>query len=116
MIHVYNETYEKADELFQLVYSKAVSLTNKFGIAEKLSKLCEQQINWSDIPSETVMVSLLDVAFAEMQSRSVKKKVRIMNYCVHPRVEYLQNKIKELIHCLKEKCDHVMPPPGLLPW
>ena len=34
IIHIYKETREKADELFQLVYAEAVCLANEFGIEE----------------------------------------------------------------------------------
>ena len=35
IIHIYKETREKADGLFQSVYTKAVSLATEFGIEEK---------------------------------------------------------------------------------
>ena len=63
-------------------------MANKFGSEEKLSESCGQQINWSNIPSEKVkeywqgLVSLqfLEITFAEMKPRSVKKRGYIMNY------------------------------------
>ena len=58
IIHMYKETREKDDELFQFqsTYAGAVSLANKFNIEEKWSQPCEKQINWNNIPSKTVMV------------------------------------------------------------
>ena len=35
IIHIYKELREKADELFQSVYTKTVRLTNEFGTEEK---------------------------------------------------------------------------------
>ena len=35
IIHIYKKTHEKADELFESVYSKAVSLAEEFGVEEK---------------------------------------------------------------------------------
>ena len=35
MIHIYNETFEKTDEWFKSVSSKAVSLVNRFGTKKK---------------------------------------------------------------------------------
>ena len=65
-------THGKIDEKFQSVYARAVSLANEFGIEEKWSQLCGQQINWNNIPSETakeywqrsVCLPFLDIAFA----------------------------------------------------
>ena len=45
IIRIYKELREKADELFQSVYTKTVRLTNEFGTEEKWSQLCGQQIN-----------------------------------------------------------------------
>ena len=36
IIHIYKETREKTDEVFQSVYVDAVSLASEFGIEEKL--------------------------------------------------------------------------------
>ena len=54
IIHMYKETSEKADELFQSVDAKAVSLANEFGIKDKLSESCGQPINWNITPLEIV--------------------------------------------------------------
>ena len=54
IIDIYEETCEKADEQFQLVYAEAVSLNNKFGIQEKQPRLCGQQTNRNNILSEMV--------------------------------------------------------------
>ena len=51
---MYKETSEKADELFQSVDVKAVSLANEFGIKDKLSESCGQPINWNITPLEIV--------------------------------------------------------------
>ena len=40
IIDIYEKTWEKADERFQLVYVEAVSLTNKLGTEEKKPCLC----------------------------------------------------------------------------
>ena len=37
IIHIYQVTSEKADELFQSLYAEAVSSNNKFGIEDKQS-------------------------------------------------------------------------------
>ena len=53
IIDICKETREKADELFQSVYAKAVSLPEEFGIEEKWSESFGQQINLNNIPLET---------------------------------------------------------------
>ena len=40
--HIYEETREKVDELFQSLLAEALSLSNKFGIEEKWSQSCGQ--------------------------------------------------------------------------
>ena len=77
---------EKAAELFlfQSTYVRDVSLASEYRIEERWSRSCEHQINWNNIPSKTdkvylqdiqksVYVLFLDIAFADLKSRSVKK-------------------------------------------
>lgn len=54
IIHIYKKTLEKADELFESVYSKAVSLAEEFGVEEKCPELRGQQINLNNIPTKAV--------------------------------------------------------------
>ena len=51
IIHIYIETHEKVDELFQSVFFEGVSLANEFGIEQKWLRSYEQQINWDKIPA-----------------------------------------------------------------
>ena len=69
---------EDYDKLFQSLYVEACSLANEFGIEEKWSELCGQQINWNSIPS--VYLPFLDTTFVGIKPRSVKKRRHIMNY------------------------------------
>ena len=48
MIYIYKETREKTDELFQSVYTEAVSLANVYSIEEKWSQSCGHYIDWND--------------------------------------------------------------------
>ena len=88
MTHIYKETREKGDKLFQSVYAKAVILAKGFGIKEKWSQSCGHKVNWHNIPSETdkeywqrsVYLPFFDKSFAEMKPSSVKKRRNIMNY------------------------------------
>ena len=54
IIHIYEETRENVDGRIQSLYTKAVSLTNKFGSEEKKPCVYEQQINWNNIPLKSV--------------------------------------------------------------
>ena len=88
IIHIYKETGEKPDDLFQTVYTDAVNLVKEFGIEEKWSASQGQQIDWNNIPTETFkgmlaiisILMFLDIAFADIKSGSVKGSGHIMNY------------------------------------
>ena len=80
--------YKKPDDLFQTVYTDAVNLVKEFGIEEKWSASQGQQIDWNNIPTETFkgmlaiisILMFLDIAFADIESGSVKGRGHIMNY------------------------------------
>ena len=70
------------------VATSAVCMGSKFGIEMKWSEPCGKQINWQNIASKTlkeywqrpVYLPFLDIAFAKMKPRSVKKGGHIINY------------------------------------
>ena len=74
IIHICKKADEKAGELFQSIYTEAVSLANEFHIEKEWSQSCGLQINWNSIYLKAVKqnwrrsVNLLfhAVAFADI--------------------------------------------------
>lgn len=61
IIQIY-KTSEKTDERFQLVYGKAVNLTNRFDSEDREPCICGQHIDRYNIPSESVKAEI-SIAF-----------------------------------------------------
>ena len=92
IIHIYKETREKGDELFQFQFqstqAEAVSPVKEFCIVEKCSKSCGEKVNCNKIPLEAVKVYrekslyllFFVIAFAKMKPRLVIEKGRVMKY------------------------------------